>query len=68
MAGKFRSMMAKYAEVELLLRIGEYKKGADALADEAIAKIDRINGFLRQDTHDLGAFEDTMNLLRKVVS
>ncbi|HEU4985514.1 MAG TPA: EscN/YscN/HrcN family type III secretion system ATPase, partial [Rhizobiaceae bacterium] len=47
-AGKLRALMARYADIELLLRVGEYEKGADPLADEAIGKMDRINDFLRQ--------------------
>ena len=47
-AGKLRALMARYADIELLLRVGEYEKGADPLADEAIGKMDRINNFLRQ--------------------
>ena len=46
-AAKLREILAKYAEVELLLRIGEYQKGADPSTDEAIAKIDAVNGMLR---------------------
>ena len=39
-AGRMRELMAKYADVELLVKIGEYKAGSDKVADEAIAKID----------------------------
>jgi flagellar biosynthesis/type III secretory pathway ATPase len=31
-----------HAEVELLLRVGECKSGSDPVADEAVAKIDRL--------------------------
>ena len=67
LAGKMRSLMAKYNEVELLVRIGEYQKGADALADEAVAKIERIRGFLRQGSHDLVSFEDMTKQLQAAV-
>jgi type III secretion protein N (ATPase) len=66
MAGRIRNLMSKYQEVELLVRIGEYKKGSDAAADEAIAKIDAIHQFLKQGMHDRSSFEETlqaMNLL-----
>ena len=42
-AAKLREILAKYQEVELLLKIGEYQKGADRATDEAIAKIDKVN-------------------------
>jgi type III secretion protein N (ATPase) len=55
--------LAKYNEVELLLRIGEYKPGSDKLADEAAAKIDAIRGFLRQGTHELVDFATAVQQL-----
>jgi type III secretion protein N (ATPase) len=64
LAGRLRQLMAKYNEVELLVRIGEYKKGSDALADEAVAKIEAIRTFLRQPTHELVAFDDMMKQLQ----
>lgn len=51
-AGRMRELMAKYAEVELLVKIGEYQQGADKVADEAIAKIDAIRSFLKQGTRE----------------
>ena len=51
-AGRMRELMAKYAEVELLVKIGEYQQGADKVADEAIAKIDTIRSFLKQGTRE----------------
>lgn len=62
-ANKIRSYMAKYKEVELLLRIGEYKKGADKQTDIAIEKIDAINNFLKQGLHDKSSFEQTVKQL-----
>ncbi|MCK1326456.1 type III secretion system ATPase SctN [Bradyrhizobium sp. 156] len=48
LAGQLRALIAKYQEVELLIRVGEYKEGADPHADTAIAKIENIRTFLRQ--------------------
>jgi type III secretion protein N (ATPase) len=62
-----RQLMASYADVELLLRVGEYQKGSDPLADEAIAKIDAINGFLRQTAHEHEAIEETRRRMREIV-
>ena len=67
-AAKLREILAKYAEVELLLRIGEYQKGADPSTDEAIAKIDAVNGFLRQGLQERPSFEETIAKLKQVVS
>ncbi len=62
-AGKIRSLMAKYQEVELLVRIGEYKKGSDPAADEAISKIDAINNFLRQGLQEQSSFDQTLQAM-----
>src|SRR5690606_24860514 len=35
-ANLFRELLAKYQELELLLQIGDYKPGADALGDRAV--------------------------------
>jgi type III secretion protein N (ATPase) len=66
-AARMRQLMASYADVELLLRVGEYQKGSDPLADEAIAKIDAINGFLRQTAHEHEAIEETRRRMREIV-
>lgn len=47
-AQALRKVLAKFAEVELLVQIGEYKKGSDKEADDALARINAVNAFLRQ--------------------
>lgn len=59
--------MAKYAEVELLVQIGEYKKGADAEADFALAHIQAVNAFLKQGLDEKSSFEETLEGLKKVI-
>ena len=66
-AGKLRTILAKYQEVELLVRIGEYKRGADKVTDEAIDRIDAVNNFLRQGLHDHDDFETTINKMAQAV-
>jgi len=66
-AGKLRELMAKYQEVELLVKIGEYKKGSDALADRAIERMPRINEFLRQRTDEQMSFDATLRKLQQLV-
>lgn len=65
-AGKIRNLLAKYQEVELLVRIGEYKKGSDAASDEAIAKVDAINAFLRQGLREQSSFEQTLQAMMQL--
>ncbi len=67
MAGRVRQLMAKYQEVELLVRIGEYKAGNDAVADEAIKKLDAINAFLKQGLQEQTSQAETLQGLMKIV-
>jgi type III secretion protein N (ATPase) len=67
-AGRLRELMAKYQEVELLVKIGEYKRGSDAMADQAIDRIDRIREFLRQRTDEYVSFEDTLEFMKKSIA
>jgi type III secretion protein N (ATPase) len=66
-AARVREILAKYAEVELLLKIGEYQKGADKDTDEAIEKIDAVNGFLCQGLKEKNSFEETLKLLEQAI-
>jgi ATP synthase in type III secretion protein N len=65
-AGKIRQLLSKYQEVELLVRIGEYKQGSDPAADEAISKIDSVNRFLRQGLHEESSFEQTLEAMARL--
>jgi type III secretion protein N (ATPase) len=65
-AGRMRELMAKYSEVELLVKIGEYKRGGDANTDEAIDKIEEIRGFLKQRTDERSDFDDTLERLCEI--
>ncbi len=47
-AAELRGLMARYQELEMLIQIGEYKPGSDALADRAIALRPAIQSFLGQ--------------------
>jgi ATP synthase in type III secretion protein N len=66
-AGRLRELMAKYAEVELLVKIGEYKRGADKTTDEAIDKVEAIKTFLRQRTDERIGFDDMFAAMKKIV-
>jgi len=67
-AGRLREMMAKYEEVELLVKLGEYKRGSDKLTDKAIDRIDAIRGFLRQKPDESIAFDETLKSLAELVA
>ncbi|ASK99371.1 type III secretion system ATPase SctN [Xanthomonas citri] len=65
-AGKLRRLLAKYNEVETLVQVGEYRQGSDAVADEAIDRIDAIRDFLSQPTDQLSAYDSTLEQLASV--
>lgn len=66
-AARLRELLARYEEVELLLRVGEYKPGSDPFTDEAIARNETIRRFLRQPMDERVDFEETVAGLRDLV-
>jgi type III secretion protein N (ATPase) len=67
-AGKVRSMMARYRETSLLIKIGEYKQGSDPETDEAIAKYPEITRFLRQGLGEVSSYDETLAGLIRLAS
>jgi type III secretion protein N (ATPase) len=65
-AVRIRELMSRYGEVELLVRVGEYQRGQDKTADEAVAKIDRIHAFLRQSSSDSFGMAEIARQLREL--
>ncbi len=66
-AGRLRSLMAKYDEVEMLLQMGEFQPGNDALADAAVERSADVRAFLAQRTEDLLPFASILEQLNAVV-
>ena len=60
-------LLSKFQELEFLLKVGEYKAGNDKLADEAIAKNDRINKLLQQNVKDGAVFDTELKNLLALV-
>lgn len=66
-ATKVRALLAKHADIEFLVQVGEYQQGADPLADQAIAAKPEIDALLRQDADQAEPFPASVMLLRGVV-
>ena len=66
-AATTRQLLARYDEVELLVKMGEYQQGSDAQCDRAIESIDTIRQFLRQPTDQIASFDDTLSALNTLV-
>lgn len=67
-ARKLRALVARYEAKRDLVALGAYAKGSDKELDEAIAKMPRIEQFLRQSPLERGTFDDTVARLLSVVA
>ncbi|MDB2613775.1 flagellar protein export ATPase FliI [Chlamydiales bacterium] len=64
LSGKLREVLAAYKKNELLIKIGEYKRGSDKMADYAIDHIDKVNAFLKQAVEEKCSWDETMQLFK----
>ncbi len=67
-AGRLRALMARYKEVEFLLRVGEYQAGSDAQADQAIERMPAVRELLCQGCHEPTPIAETIARLQQVVA
>ncbi len=63
---KIRETLAIYAEQEDLINIGAYKRGSNPKVDKALAHIDGVNQFLRQDLSESASFEETRQAMKDI--
>jgi type III secretion protein N (ATPase) len=66
MARRVNFWLSTYSDVELLIKVGEYKAGSDPDADTAIQKHDHINSFLKQSTDEKESYEATLRKLEEL--
>ena len=64
---RVRSWLAKFREIELLLQMGEYKQGADAEADEAVAHMPELRRFLQQRPDEFSNAQSAISMLMSLV-
>jgi type III secretion protein N (ATPase) len=62
--GKVREVLATYKKNELLIKIGEYKRGSDKNVDFAIDYVDKVNRFLRQAIDERSTWQETQQQLK----
>lgn len=67
-AKRLRELIAKFREVELLLQVGEYRKGGDPVADLAVDRHRAIEAFLQQGQDERVALPAIVAGLRKLVA
>ena len=61
-------LIAKYRDIEELVQIGAYAKGADVVADRAIELMPLIEGSLTQTLGDCELFDESFTRLRAIVT
>ena len=62
-----RRLLARYREVEFLVRVGEYKVGSDALSDRAIEAHEALKAFLQQGAEESVPLERALAQLSAIV-
>ena len=62
-ARKLKEVMATYRKAEDLINIGAYVAGSNVKIDYAIAMIDKINCYLRQDIDETSTYDDCISQL-----
>ncbi|MFN3191430.1 MAG: FliI/YscN family ATPase [Aureliella sp.] len=67
-ATKLRALLAKYKEVEDLIQIGAYKRGASAVVDQAVDRLPMVNTFLRQSLDEPRSYEQMASEMAAVAS
>jgi flagellar biosynthesis/type III secretory pathway ATPase len=65
-ARKLREVLATYEAQKDLILIGAYKKGSDKRVDYALAKLDAVNDFLKQATHDKSPADIAIDQLKQI--
>lgn len=64
LVSKLREVLANYRKNELLIKIGEYKRGTDKAGDFAIDNIDKVNKFLKQGVDEKCSFQECLQQLK----
>jgi type III secretion protein N (ATPase) len=67
LARRLRTLLGVYEEKRDLITLGAYAHGSDPEVDEAIARMPKIEAFLRQDPRDKQPFESTYAALEDVL-
>jgi flagellum-specific ATP synthase len=64
--GKIRSLMATYANNEMMITTGIYQKGNSPEIDEAVEKHGAIEDFLKQEEYEKCSMDDTLKRIAEL--
>lgn len=67
-AMQVRDVLAKYREIELLLRLGEYRRGLDPETDRVVERHPQVLALLRQDTRQPAAIQESVRQLLELAA
>jgi flagellum-specific ATP synthase len=65
-SGRLREILATYREAEDLINIGAYVSGSNPRIDQAVAKIEKVNQFLRQEMGEWFDMTTTLTELKEL--
>ena len=63
-----RRLLSAHQQIELMLKLGEYQAGNDALTDLAVESRSRVETFLRQDLREPAPFSTTLAQLSELTA
>ncbi len=66
-ARRLREVSARFEAKRDLIALGAYAKGSDRELDEAIARMPKVDAFLRQDPADRAPFDETVVALQNAI-
>lgn len=66
LVGTLREVLANYKKNEMLIKIGEYKRGQDKHGDFALDHIDKVNNFLKQQIEENSVWDETLQQLKSL--
>ena len=64
---RFNELIATFNEAEDLINIGAYVKGSNPQIDHALAKINALRKFLKQDVFEKAVYSETIERLQSII-
>ena len=65
-AARMRNLLGLYQKNADLISIGAYKRGNNPALDEAVSRIEAINGFLQQGIGESFSYDETLERIRAI--
>ena len=66
-AARLRQLLSAHKDIELMIKLGEYQSGHDAITDEAVERLPQLKQFLQQPLRQPTDYPDCIAYLQQVV-